>query len=113
MSDLNLNEERPEMPTFPGEQNNYLTAAYKFGIPAVIALFLVWTFTAKFDAKVDAINNTLVEHSKDMNKSVQFQEEMKQNQIFTNLLLQRMCVNQAKNKEQSDNCFPFRRSREE
>lgn len=66
---------------------NWIEAAYKLGIPGVIAIFLIWWVTTVVFAKVGSIEQTLNEHV-----------------ATTNFYLRQVCLNTAKDETHERAC---------
>ena len=76
-----------------------------YGVPAVVALFLVWFVTTKVDGSLNRIETFQQAHSIDMQYSIKANEELKSQFYITNKLLQQICVNQARTEDQRNRCF--------
>lgn len=83
----------------------YVRAAYTFGVPTIIAGFLIWAMATRVDSgltHVDAsltqLTDELNQHQKDMGYSIMQQEAIKS-------LMQQICVNTAKNVPDRTACF--------
>lgn len=83
----------------------YIKFLYTFGIPATLAIYLVWFMVNRVDTNLDKINNTLAFHQVEMSANLKQTEETKAQLLLTNLLLQRICVNTAVNQQARNNCF--------
>lgn len=83
----------------------YVKFLYTFGIPATLAIYLVWFMANRVDTSLEHITSTLIAHQSEMSISLRQTEETKQQLLLTNLLLQRICVNTASNQQARSNCF--------
>lgn len=76
-----------------------------YGVPAVVALFLVWFMTTKVDSSLSRIEQFQQSHSIDMQYSIKANEDLKSQMYITNRILQQICANQARTEEQRNRCF--------
>lgn len=90
----------------------YVKFTYTYGIPSVIAIYLLYFIVNTMDArllgvntKLDIIRESLIEHKADMNRSIEATAVMNGQMVFTNLILQRICVNTASSPVERNNCF--------
>lgn len=83
----------------------YIKFLYTFGIPAALTVYLVYVLVSSIDAKLNLINNVLLQHQIDMANSLRTNDELKQQAFATNLILQRICVNTAANQAARNSCF--------
>ena len=76
----------------------YINASYQFGIPAVIAGFLVWALVTRVDSSLTSIKENLVLHAQDSAYTVKELEKVK-------VVLQRICANTSGTAQDRNACF--------
>lgn len=88
------------------------TVIYKFGIPAGIAIFLIWFLVSVISVQlqtlqiqVQTISNGLSNHALDTGYTVKAIDELKQRTYETNNLLKNICMNTAKTAYDKSACF--------
>lgn len=88
--------------------SNVLKFTYTFGIPAVIAIYLIWFVVAVVNNQLAAIDSNLRQHQSDMGVNLKTNEELRIQLVNTNQILQRICVNTAANQNERNSCFASR-----
>ena len=83
----------------------YFKFVYTFGVPAALTLYLVWFISNNVDTRLTSISSALSAHQQDMAFSLKSNVEFRQQLYLTNILLQRICVNTAKDSQTRGNCF--------
>lgn len=79
----------------------YIKASYQFGIPAVIAGFLVWALVTRVDGSLTLIKENLVLHAQDSAYTVKELERVK-------IILQQICANTSETVQDRNSCFQSR-----
>lgn len=78
---------------------------YTFGVPAAIAIFLVYFVTSRVDQSLDMMQKNLDSHVSESNQLIETDEQIKfQLQSVTQILLS-ICVNTAKSSNERNACF--------
>ncbi len=87
----------------------WIGAIYKLGIPAAIALFLIWFVVATVIPNIQFIKENLVLHA---NSSSQVGQDLRDQNIRLSQqnerlmrVLQQICINSAKNNQERNGCF--------
>lgn len=83
------------------ENNNtpwYIKTTYQFGIPAVIAGFLVWTLVTRIDTALINLQENFSLHAQDAAYTVKELERVK-------IILQQICANTADTFQDRTSCF--------
>lgn len=84
---------------------NFLKFFYTFGVPAAIAVFLVYFVTTRIDNGLDVIQVGLESHKAESRELIKTDAEIKlQMQYMTQILLN-ICVNTAKIQSERNACF--------
>lgn len=83
----------------------YVSASYKLGVPAIIALMFAWAYVSKIEPEQERLNNMLSAH-------IQITDKLTgQNETIINLLrtinmtMQQNCVNVATTTTDRNACF--------
>ena len=82
-----------------------LKAIATVGVPSVLLCYLVYWIATGVTGTLQTISSDLKAHQIDMSYSIKANEELKQQMYFTNLLLQQICANTAKNSAGISTCF--------
>jgi TctA family transporter len=72
----------------PRTDTTWIAAAAKFGVPSVIAVFLIWWLTSVVSASLTSIQSTLGDHV-----------------TTSNFYLRQVCINTAKDETQRTSCL--------
>ena len=84
-----------------GNVNNLgflIKAAYQFGIPAVIAVALIWVLATRIDSNIVKLTENMSLHAQDSAFTVKELEKVK-------LILQRICINTSSERGEREACF--------
>lgn len=84
--------------------NNVGSFIVKFGIPGVLALYLVYWSTGRADLKITNIENAVTVHMAETRELTNSVDTLQRQQDRTNLILQQICVNGAAIRDRA-NCF--------
>jgi hypothetical protein len=79
-------------------------AVAKFGVPSVLAGYLIWVMVADNKAQLKSIEEALRGHQLDTSYYVKSVDELKIRTDRTNLILQQICVNGSSPRDRP-NCF--------
>ena len=84
-------------------QIDWTQVAYKFGVPSVIALALVWFLMEQVSTAQAGTHQAILEVGKALDKHV---TDMRQEQAETRFYLRQICINAAKDEAQRAGCVP-------
>lgn len=82
-----------------------LKVLYTFGVPAGIALFLVYFITSSVDNNLRAIQADLAQHKVEALEMKQYNLELRLEMANMTLILQNICANTARNQPDRNACF--------
>lgn len=82
-----------------------LKVLYTFGVPAGIALFLVYFITSSVDNNLKAIQADLAQHKIESQEMRQNNLELRVEMSNMTLILQNICANTARNQADRNACF--------
>lgn len=85
-----------------------LKVLYTFGVPAGIAIFLVYYITASVDNNLKAIQTDLAQHKTESQEMRQVNQELKVEISNMTLVLQSICANTARNQQDRNACFGWK-----
>lgn len=78
--------------------STWVKAAYQFGIPSAIAVFLVWAMVTRFDGQLTQVHDDLKGHTLDTAYIIKTLGESKQ-------ILLRICINAADTVDERRSCL--------
>ena len=95
----------PPLTTSPTNDMDWQKLILQVGVPATLAIFLVWMLAQRVDGSLSRIENNLNAHQLDMQYTIKANEEVKSQLYKTNQILTQICANQARTEDQRNRCF--------
>ena len=77
----------------------------KFGLPSVVAAYLIWVITSNTNARLQEIRDSLLSHQIDMSYYVKSMDDLKTDSAKTYRILEQICANGASDYKERANCF--------
>ena len=86
----------------------FVEFAYKFGIPATIAVYLVWQLSTTYSTKLEALADKHERHQQEAQKQTDILEQTQDSNYRIEGYLRILCVNAAQDLAERNTCLSVR-----
>lgn len=87
------------------DKASWVSLVYKYGVPAALAVYLVWNMSTSQASAIAAMSKTIETHSA---ISVLTSDDLKASSIRQEVYLRLLCINTAKTSDAQRSCLTVR-----